>query len=102
MGHRLHGLAVFIGVRLGSSGDRTSGSPVTRMLTVGEPLELIRTHLPGESPLARELTVPLPADLVALGVVVVAGVAELLRVVRVDLRGAERFGDRDHGRAALR
>jgi hypothetical protein len=60
MGHRRHGLAVCIGVRLGSlrSDERLAR---TRMLTVGEPLELIRMHIAGQSPQPRELTVPLSA-----------------------------------------
>ena len=72
------------------------GGPGERVLAIGETLEvslLDRTH---EPPLGRQPPVPLAADLVAVRVVVRAGVGEFLRVIGVHLRGAERLGDRHH------
>ena len=66
-------------------------------LPVGQPMEVLLLHVAREPPLPRELAVPLAANLVALRVVVLAGVAELLRVVRADLRGTQGLGDGEHG-----
>ena len=50
--------------------------------------------------MARELPVPLAADLLGARVVVLAGVAKLFLVIRARLAGAQRLRDGEHGGAS--
>src|SRR5580700_7882918 len=67
------------------------------MLTFHESREVLFPDLPGELPRGGELTMPHASDLFAFGVVVVAPVAELLRVIVPRLSGTQRLRDRQHG-----
>ena len=74
--HRIHRFAVFVGV--------FARRPVPyqllacyRMLAFGKPGEVVFIDLTTQAPLCRKLSVPLTADLVGFGVVVLAGVLEL-------------------------
>ena len=67
-----------------------------RVLAFREPLEVFLADLAVQSPLLGEPSVPLAAYLVPLRVVVLAGVAELFRVIRLCLARAQRIGDGQH------
>src|SRR5713226_319264 len=66
------------------------------MLSFGEPLEMPFANLTAQSPLLGEPSVPLPANLLPFGVIVLAGVTKLFRVIRLCLTCAQRFGDGQH------
>ena len=57
---------------------------------------MILADLSFEAPLLRKPSMPLAAYLVALRVIVFAGVAELFRVIRLRLARTQRFGDGQH------
>jgi hypothetical protein len=68
--HGLDSIAVLVGVSPG--GLVVDERPARdRVLAVGEPMDVRLLHVTNESPLPRELAVPLPANLVTLGVIVV-------------------------------
>src|SRR5260370_12180219 len=52
-----------------------------RVLSFRKPLEVFFTNFAAQSPLFGELSVPLPTNLVCFGVVVLAGIAKLFRVI---------------------
>ena len=68
-----------------------------RMLALGEPRELRFLDVTRQAPSFGQASVPFAANLVALGVVVRAGVGELLGVIQPDLTGTERLRDGEHG-----
>src|SRR6266851_5456156 len=70
------------------------------MLSIGEAAKVLFANLTVQSPVGRELSMPLSANPIADGVVVVAGILEFFRVIAVRLAGAQGSGDRQH-RAAL-
>src|SRR5215472_19055900 len=72
-----------------------------RVLTLRETLEMFLTDFTAETPLLGQPSVPLATNLVRFRVIVLAGVAELFRVVRLGLACAERIGDGQHGRVDL-
>src|SRR5712692_5963920 len=57
---------------------------------------MLFTNLAAESPPFGEPSVPLPANLLPFGVIVLAGVTKLFRVIRLCLTCAQRFGDGQH------
>src|SRR5216683_1217081 len=67
-----------------------------RVLAFREQLEVFFTNLAAQSPLFGELSVPLPTNLLGFGVVVLAGIAKLFRVIRLCLTCAQWFRDRQH------
>src|SRR5439155_17823619 len=71
-----------------------------RVLALGEPLELLVAHLALQPPIRREPAMPRAPDRVATGVVVIARVDELVRMVPIGLRGTEWLGDGQHGTAS--
>src|SRR6266849_1446375 len=66
------------------------------MLAVGQAAKVLLANLAVQAPLGRELTVPFTVDPIANGVVVVARILELFRVIAVRLAGAQGSGDRQH------
>src|SRR6266568_9355763 len=53
-------------------------------------------HFSAQSRPFGEPSVPLPANLLLFGVIVLAGVTKLFRVIRLRLTCAQRFGDGQH------
>src|SRR4029077_66700 len=90
--HRLDGLAATVGglVRGLMLDERRVGD---RVPPIGEALEVALVHRAFEAPLARELALPLAANLIALRVVVVTRIPKLFGVIVLRLRGTEGFGD---------
>src|SRR5688572_8093050 len=72
-----------------------------RMLTFGEPLEVLLPNFASETPAAGELAMPHAANHPAFAVVVLARVLEFLLVITARLPCAQRLRDREHGRALL-
>src|SRR5580704_11474053 len=72
------------------------------MLPVREPLKVFLFHFASESPLLREFAVPLAANSVALGVIVLLSVRELLFVIGLGLAGTQRFGNGQHDSLEVR
>jgi hypothetical protein len=94
--HRRHGLAASIFCLAGRLvADELLACD--RMLTLGEPLELVFADLRDEAPPPRELPVPDAANLIAFRVVVLARVLEFIRVIATRLVRAQRLRDREHG-----
>jgi len=95
--HRAHGLTL-------SGGHQVRGVVPNEylvgdgMVPVGEALKVLLVNGAREPPRLRELTVPFATNLLASRVVVLAGVAELFRVILRGLPRTERLGDRQHGR----
>ena len=91
-----HGLATRVGLQMRRLRlhQQLAGQ---RMLPLREPGELLLADLAGEPPRGRQAAIPLATNLVPLGVVVLARVAELLRVIALRLPGAERLRHRHHG-----
>lgn len=71
--------------------------PGEGMLSVHQALELRVVDRSDQAPARRESAMPLPPNDIGRGVIVLMGVAELLRVIRAELRGTERFGEGKHG-----
>src|SRR5487761_178027 len=67
-----------------------------RVLAFRETLEVFLTHFTLEAPLLGTPSMPLTANHIALRVVVLAGVAELFRVIRLSLARTQRVGDSQH------
>ena len=63
------------------------------MLSVHQALELRVVDRSDQGPARRESAMPLPPNDIGRSVIVLMGVAELLRVIRAELRGTERFGE---------
>src|SRR6266704_1507924 len=70
--------------------------PSDRVLSFGEPLEMFLAHFSAQSPLLREPAMPLPMNLLCFGVIVLAGVAKLFRVIRLCLARAQWLRDCQH------
>ena len=70
-----------------------------RVVSIGEPREVFFPYLALQSPLLRQLAVPLASNLLGFGVVIVLGAGELPLVVRMRLPRTERFGDGQHSAA---
>src|SRR5258708_28258665 len=66
------------------------------MLSFGEPLEMLFANLTAQSPLLGEPSVPLPANLLLFGVIVLARVAKLFCVIRLCLACAQWLRDCQH------
>ncbi len=64
-----------------------------RVLPFRELLEMFLMNFSAQSPLLGEPAVPFTAYLVALRVVVLSGVAKLLRVIRLGLARTQWIGD---------
>ena len=79
--HGLHRLAVFVFVleRITMPNELLAG---LRVLAIGEPGELFFGDFAGETPLRRQLALPLATYLIALGVVALLGGGELAAVIR--------------------
>ena len=99
MSHRRAGLAALVGVRVCGLVAHDL-LPVDRVLAVGEAAEVLLADFSVQSPRGGELSMPLPSNPIAIGVVVVAGILELFRVITMRLAGAQGSGDREH-RAAV-
>ena len=98
MRHRLHRLAAV--VRVGADGTVAHELLAReRILALRQPLKVLLVDGTRETPVARELPVPLAADLLGARVVVLAGVAKLFLVIRARLAGAQRLRDGEHGGA---
>src|SRR6266849_9828880 len=67
-----------------------------RMLPFAKPLKVLRADLTAQSPLLGEPSVPLPTNLLSFGVIVLAGVTKLFRVIRLCLTCAQWLGDCQH------
>src|SRR6266851_643613 len=67
-----------------------------RVLPFGEPLEMFLAHFSAQSPFLRKPSMPLSANLLRFGVVVLPRVAKLFCVIRLRLSCAQRFRDRQH------
>src|ERR1700682_3445511 len=67
-----------------------------RMLPFAKPLKVLLADLAAQSPLFGKFAVPLPTNLVCFGVVVLALVGELLRMIRLCLSCAQWLGDGQH------
>ena len=96
--HGLHRMAVrvVVGVSRPMAHERLVG---VRVMTLSESLKVRLIHGTRQLPLGGELAVPLPVNLGAFRVVVLAGVAKLLGVIPSGLSGTEGFGDAEHGGA---
>src|SRR5215469_8317327 len=68
-----------------------------RMLAFGEPLKVLLMHFTLEPPLLGKSPVPLAVYLVALRVIVLAGVRELFGVIRLGLACTQGIRDGQHG-----
>src|SRR5260370_39907566 len=66
------------------------------MLPFAKPLKVLRADLTAQSPLLGEPSVPLPTNLLSFGVIVLAGVAKLFRVIRLCLVCAQWLRDCQH------
>ena len=64
-----------------------------RVLAFREPLEVFLVYFSAQSPLLGKPAVPFAAYQVALRVIVLAGVGELFRVIRLRLARAQGIGD---------
>src|SRR5579863_6475520 len=73
-----------------------------RVLPVSKSPKVLFTHFPLQTPFCRELAVPLAANAVSLGVVVLLGVRELLFVIGLGLAGTQRFGNGQHDSLEVR
>src|SRR5216683_974127 len=67
-----------------------------RLLPFAKPMKVLLADLTAQSPLLREPSVPLPANLVCFGVVVLSRVAKLFRVIRLCLACAQWLRDCQH------
>src|SRR6266566_1330418 len=62
-----------------------------RVLSFGEPLEMLLAHFSAQSPLFGKPSVPLPANLFRFGVVVLTCIAKLFCMIRLCLTRAQRL-----------
>src|ERR1700730_4246592 len=67
------------------------------MLPARQPLKVFLVHFTFESPLLREFSMPLAADLVAFRVVILLSVGGLLFVICLALACGQRLGGGQHG-----
>src|SRR5580698_10172836 len=90
--HRAHRLAASINVlTLGLMAHKLFARQ--RMLPVSKSPEVLFTHFTLQTPFCGELAVPLAANAVSLGVVVLLGIRELLFVIGLGLAGSQGFGN---------
>src|ERR1700694_1871006 len=67
------------------------------MLTIRQARKVFILYFTDKTPLCGQLAVPLAANVVALGVVIVLRVGKLLAVIAARLTGTERLGNGQHG-----
>jgi hypothetical protein len=94
--HRLDRLTRFVDVLAGRLVPH-QGFAGVRVVTLGQPLELILPDLSAESLFVREPSLPLAANNVVLVVVGLFGAGELLSVIRLGLACTQWFGDGQQG-----
>src|ERR1700694_3631 len=67
------------------------------MLTIRQARKVFILYFTDKTPLCGQFAVPLAANVVALGVVIVLRVGKLLAVIAARLTGTERLGNGQHG-----